>query len=377
MCSGPAGGRGRAIVRQPFEKFPARRRRPFALPRRVPREPLGGVGSWSSSSSRESCWFLFVTLFTPRIDYRVSAPLRPDSDEFLHVVEATCQAAIHWAQRRGDPDQRHPVLSGDARRDRRGRGIRQPRGVHLPARRSRRHADRRDGRTRTRRRRSPARARCHRQRQYERRTRAPAARRPAASSASISRSTWYRLHRLNNRTHRELLIVDGTRRVHRRSRHRGLVVQARRRSAGVARHDGPHRRSDRHRAAGCLRRELAGMRRRDPDVCRATGHALDPRARPRRMLVKSSPSDRATVLARGVPDADRRRGIGHRHQHAVFPARPGAAALAGPRRAPRCAGARHRARASHRSAARPSGQPPDVRRTARQAASGSSSTGRR
>jgi cardiolipin synthase A/B len=40
-------------------------------------------------------WFLFVALFTPRIDYRVSAPLRPDSDEFLHVIQATCQAAVH------------------------------------------------------------------------------------------------------------------------------------------------------------------------------------------------------------------------------------------------------------------------------------------
>ena len=39
-------------------------------------------------------WFLFVTLFTPRIDYRVDVPLRPDSDEFLHVIQATCQAAI-------------------------------------------------------------------------------------------------------------------------------------------------------------------------------------------------------------------------------------------------------------------------------------------
>ena len=40
-------------------------------------------------------WFVAVLFFTPRIDYRVSQPLRPDSNEFLHVIESTCQATIH------------------------------------------------------------------------------------------------------------------------------------------------------------------------------------------------------------------------------------------------------------------------------------------
>jgi cardiolipin synthase len=40
-------------------------------------------------------WFVAVLFFTPRIDYRVSQPLRPDSDEFLYVIESTCQATIH------------------------------------------------------------------------------------------------------------------------------------------------------------------------------------------------------------------------------------------------------------------------------------------
>jgi cardiolipin synthase len=39
-------------------------------------------------------WFVLVLLFTPRIDYHVTLPLRPDSDEFLHVVQSTCQAAL-------------------------------------------------------------------------------------------------------------------------------------------------------------------------------------------------------------------------------------------------------------------------------------------
>ncbi len=44
-------------------------------------------------------WFTAVLLFTPRIDYRVSTPLRPDSDEFLHVIQFICQAALHPGNR--------------------------------------------------------------------------------------------------------------------------------------------------------------------------------------------------------------------------------------------------------------------------------------
>ena len=41
-------------------------------------------------------WLVLVLFFTPRIDYKVSHPTRPNSDEFLHVLQATCQAAIHF-----------------------------------------------------------------------------------------------------------------------------------------------------------------------------------------------------------------------------------------------------------------------------------------
>jgi cardiolipin synthase len=40
-------------------------------------------------------WFVMVLLFSPRIDYHVTMPLRPDSDDFLHVIQSTCQAAVH------------------------------------------------------------------------------------------------------------------------------------------------------------------------------------------------------------------------------------------------------------------------------------------
>ena len=39
-------------------------------------------------------WFVLVSFFTPRIDYRVSGPPRLDGDEFLHLIQATCQASI-------------------------------------------------------------------------------------------------------------------------------------------------------------------------------------------------------------------------------------------------------------------------------------------
>ena len=40
-------------------------------------------------------WLALVILFTPRIDYHVTAPLRPDGDDFLRVVQSGCQASMH------------------------------------------------------------------------------------------------------------------------------------------------------------------------------------------------------------------------------------------------------------------------------------------
>jgi cardiolipin synthase len=39
-------------------------------------------------------WFVLVSFFTPRIDYRIGAAPRLDSEEFLHIFQATCQATI-------------------------------------------------------------------------------------------------------------------------------------------------------------------------------------------------------------------------------------------------------------------------------------------
>jgi cardiolipin synthase len=52
--------------------------------------------SWTIIGLGFIVWFVLVLFFTPRIDYNVSHPTRRNSDEFLHVLQATCQAAIHF-----------------------------------------------------------------------------------------------------------------------------------------------------------------------------------------------------------------------------------------------------------------------------------------
>ena len=162
---------------------------------------------------------------------------------------------------------------------------------------------------------------------------------PAASVSFYQPMTWYRLHRLNNRTHRELLVVDG------RVAFTGgagvadwwLQADARR----------PTWRDTMARIEGPIVAALQGVFAENwleccGEILTSPRHwpALEPAGPAEAMLVKSSPSDRATVVARRVSDADRGRGDVDRHQHAVLPAGPRAAAGAGARRAARRAGAR-------------------------------------
>lgn len=44
-------------------------------------------------------WIVMVLFFTPRIDYHVTAPLRPDSDDYLHVIQATCHTSMFTGNR--------------------------------------------------------------------------------------------------------------------------------------------------------------------------------------------------------------------------------------------------------------------------------------
>jgi len=40
-------------------------------------------------------WVLLIVLFAPHIDYRVTTPLRASSRDLLRVIQATCQASLH------------------------------------------------------------------------------------------------------------------------------------------------------------------------------------------------------------------------------------------------------------------------------------------
>jgi cardiolipin synthase len=166
------------------------------------------VDWWTLIGAGFVIWFVLVVLFTPRIDYRVTLPLRPDSPEFIHVLQSTCQAAVLGGNRvdiftngaQFYPAMRDAILAAQASinleayifqpgeaadllveamiaRAQAGVEVRvvldalgSPRVFNRAARRLRDHG-------------------CH-VRFYQ-------------------TLAWYRLHRFNNRTHRELLIVDG------------------------------------------------------------------------------------------------------------------------------------------------------------------------
>ena len=87
------------------------------------------VRRWSCSSRRASTT-------------RSSQPLRPDSDEFLHVIAVDVSGRDPFSQQSRHPHQRRAVLSGDARRHSRGRVVGQHGGVYLPAGRGGGHARR-------------------------------------------------------------------------------------------------------------------------------------------------------------------------------------------------------------------------------------------
>jgi cardiolipin synthase A/B len=153
-------------------------------------------------------WFTVVLLFTPRIDYRVSTPLRPDSDEFLHVVQFTCQAAIHRGNRaeiltngaQFYPAMRDAIRAAEASVNFEGY-------IFRPGEAATMLIDALVERAR-----AGVEVRLVFDWVGSARMWGAATRQLREAGCTISfyqPITWYRLHRLNNRTHRELLIVDG------------------------------------------------------------------------------------------------------------------------------------------------------------------------
>jgi cardiolipin synthase len=153
-------------------------------------------------------WFILVVFFTPRIDYRVSTPLRPDSDQFLHVIQASCQASLHHQNRvevLTDGTQFYPAMR-DAILTARS-SINLEAYIFQPGRAADMLIDAMIARAR-----EGVTVRLVVDAVGSAGLRGRSARRLRDAGCDVQfyqRLRWYRLHRFNNRTHRELLIVDG------------------------------------------------------------------------------------------------------------------------------------------------------------------------
>ncbi len=183
--------------------------------------------------------------------------------------------------------------------------------------------------------------------------------------AAYQRFTWYRLGRLNNRTHRELLVVDGRVAFAGGAGVADWWAQAAARQADVARHDGAHRRPGGVATSrACCREnwlECCGEILTGPETYKPHTPAGDVAG----FAVKSSPADRSTasraLFQTLVEGAARQRA----DLDAVLPARQGVPRRDSAHRQPRRRVHRHRARQPHRSAVGAARQPADVRTAAR------------
>ena len=237
-------------------------------------------------------WLVAALLFTPRIDYRVSTPLRPDSDEFLRVIQATCQAAVHF-------DNGVDILTNGAEfypamRD----AIIQATGsvnfeayIFQPGDAADMLIDAMVARAR-----DGVDVRIVLDSIGSSGMRGRPARRLVEAGCRLhfyQPVRWYRLHRLNNRTHRELLIVDGR-----------VALTG---GAGVAdwwhRPDGktPPWRDTMARIEGPIVAALQGVFAENWLACEGEiltsprdWPDLGPAGAAEAIIVKSSPSDRAT-----------------------------------------------------------------------------------
>jgi cardiolipin synthase A/B len=153
-------------------------------------------------------WLVLVLLFTPRIDYHVAAPLRPDSDDFLHVIQSTCQAAIHFHNKveiftngaQFYPAMRDAIRAAQA-------SVNLEAYIFQPGEAADMLVDAMIERAR-----AGVEIRVVVDAIGSARLRGPTVRRLVDAGCQVNfyqRIKWHRLHRLNNRTHRELLIVDG------------------------------------------------------------------------------------------------------------------------------------------------------------------------
>lgn len=238
-------------------------------------------------------WFALVLLFTPRIDYHVTTPLRPDGDEFLHVIQSTCQAAIHYGNRveifangaQFYPAMRDAILAAQASVDLEVY-------IFQPGEAADMLIDAMVARAR-----AGVEVRIVMDAIGSMAMGGPSATRLREAGCKINfyqPIRWYRLHRLNNRTHRELLVVDGA-----------VAFTG---GAGIAdwwlkpQGVSPAWRDTMVRIEGPIVAALQGVFAENwleccGEILTSPRHwpRLEPAGPTEAMLVKSSPSDRATV----------------------------------------------------------------------------------
>src|SRR5262245_35715070 len=170
----------------------------------------GGVAmAWAIIGFGFIVWLVLVLFFTPRIDYKVSHPTRPDSDEFLHVLQSTCQAAMHFGNKveiltngaQFYPAMRDAILAAESSVNMEAyifeKGEAAKMLVEAMVERARAGVE--------------VRLTLDWVGSLMMVFGAPLRQlREAGGNVQFYQGmTWYRFHRLNNRTHRELLVVDG------------------------------------------------------------------------------------------------------------------------------------------------------------------------
>jgi cardiolipin synthase len=238
-------------------------------------------------------WLALVILFTPRIDYRVSMPIRPDSDDFRSVIQSICQAPLHYRNKvdiltdgsQFYPAMRDAILAAQSSINLEAYIFRPGEVADIVVEAIAERAK------------AGVEVRCVFDAIGSAWMGGRTLRRMQEAGCQINfyqSIRWYRLHRLNNRTHRELLVIDG------RVAFTG--------GAGVADwwfkpHGGkPTWRDTMTRIEGPIVAALQGVFAENwleccGEILTSPRHwpPLEPCGPADAMLVKSSPSDRATV----------------------------------------------------------------------------------
>ena len=309
-------------------------------------------------------WLVLVFLFTPHINYHLSRRTSVHAEDFLYTLQSTCQAALHQGNLvtiYTDGPEFYPAMI-DAIRNA-TRSVNMECYIFQPGRIADQFIEALSDRARKGVNVTIVVDAIGSFNLWGRPVRA-AARGRAAGSSPYQRLRWYSLARLNNRTHRELLIVDGR-----------IAFAG---GAGIAdwwafpKGRRPPWRDTMAQFEGPIVAALQGVIAENWLECCGeilTGPEYFPEPRQSRRYHGVRDQELAVGprhrLTRDVSAADGGSGPRGADQHAVLPARPGTAPRARRECTARRDGLGDRAGPKNRSALGAARQPPDVGRTAR------------